>query len=385
MQYRGRYQLRLEEARGLLRESAGQRQNGGGGQGAGAELDALGADGGRSAGPRALAAVATAKKYLGTPYRWGGSTPQTGFDCSGLVQWAYAKAGIRIPRTSEQQILAANGRPVDRRHLIPGDLVFFRDSSGDVHHVGISLGGDKFINAPHTGDVVKIASLKEPYYAQQFTGGRRFDLGAARGARCCRRYAPRGRSGGGRGRRGGACPRCGRGPATWHAALRSGEGPGAAQGQLRYALVLFLVVARIVGPRVADAGVALRLGAARAGGARLGGRASLLGRGLVAGGPHPREGGVHLLLGARDCGTRGAIRVRVARSGGARGAAVRAGCGSERLDQPRICPPVGWAQVERGKLAGGTLVSAGNRLGGRRLTGQRLRAEERLLPDLVVC
>ena len=90
--------------------------------------------------------------------------------------------GIRIPRTSEEQILASNGRPVDRRHLIPGDLVFFRDSSGDVHHVGISLGGDKFINAPHTGDVVKVASLKEPYYAQQFTGGRRFDLGAARSA-----------------------------------------------------------------------------------------------------------------------------------------------------------------------------------------------------------
>jgi hypothetical protein len=182
VQYRGRYQLRLEEARGLLRESAGQRQNGGGGQGAGAELDALGADGGGSAGPRALAAVATARQYLGTPYRWGGSTPRTGFDCSGLVQWAYAKAGVRLPRTSEQQILASNGRAVDRRHLIPGDLVFFRDSSGDVHHVGISLGGDKFINAPHTGDVVKVASLKEPYYAQQFTGGRRFDLGAARSA-----------------------------------------------------------------------------------------------------------------------------------------------------------------------------------------------------------
>ena len=98
------------------------------------------------------------------------------------MQWAYAKAGIQIPRTSEQQILASNGRPVDRRHLIPGDLVFFRDSSGDVHHVGISLGGDKFINAPHTGDVVKIASLKEPYYAEQFTGGRRFDLSAGQGA-----------------------------------------------------------------------------------------------------------------------------------------------------------------------------------------------------------
>jgi hypothetical protein len=91
------------------------------------------------------------------------------------MQWAYAKAGIRIPRVTDQQILASNGTAVDRKHLLPGDLVFFRDSSGYVHHVGMSLGGDRFIAAPHTGDVVKISSLKEPYYAQQFTGGRRFD------------------------------------------------------------------------------------------------------------------------------------------------------------------------------------------------------------------
>jgi cell wall-associated NlpC family hydrolase len=180
VQYRGRYQLRLEEARGLLRQGA---DSGGGGNNDGAQLEEV-ADGGGSgaSGPRAVAAVATARKYLGTPYRWGGSTPQTGFDCSGLVQWAYAKAGIQIPRTSEQQILASNGKAVDRKHLLPGDLVFFRDSTGDVHHVGMSLGGDKFIQAPHTGDVVKISSLKESYYAQQFTGGRRFDQSAGQGA-----------------------------------------------------------------------------------------------------------------------------------------------------------------------------------------------------------
>src|SRR3954449_6389874 len=112
---------------------------------------------------------------MGSPYKWGGASPSPGFDCSGLMQWAYAKAGIKIPRVTDQQILASNGTAVDRKHLLPGDLVFFRDSSGYVHHVGMSLGGDKFIAAPHTGDVVKISSLKEPYYAQQFTGGRRFD------------------------------------------------------------------------------------------------------------------------------------------------------------------------------------------------------------------
>jgi cell wall-associated NlpC family hydrolase len=180
-QYRGRYQLRLEEARGLLKAGAGSGSPGSG-DGALEQVDALAPSGDSQAGPRALTAVAQAKKELGTPYVWGGSSPQTGFDCSGLVQWAYAKAGITIPRTSEQQILASNGKPVDRSHLLAGDLVFFRNSSGDVHHVGISLGGDKFINAPHTGDVVKVASLKESYYAQEFAGGRRFDVAAPREA-----------------------------------------------------------------------------------------------------------------------------------------------------------------------------------------------------------
>ncbi|HET8758808.1 MAG TPA: C40 family peptidase, partial [Solirubrobacteraceae bacterium] len=133
---------------------------------------------GGGAGARALAAVAEAKKYLGTPYQWGGSTPETNFDCSGLVQWSYAQAGIQIPRVTYDQIDAPNGKPVGRDELLPGDLVFFADG-GDVHHVGMSLGGDKFIHAPHTGDVVKISSLDEPYYSEQFAGGRRFDPAGA--------------------------------------------------------------------------------------------------------------------------------------------------------------------------------------------------------------
>ena len=133
----------------------------------------------RGAGPKALAALAEAEKYTGTPYKWGGSTPQTGFDCSGLVQWAYAQAGVQIPRVTDAQIAATNGAPVRRSELLPGDLVFFRDASGYVHHVGISIGGDKFLHAPHTGDVVKVSSLDEPYYKAQFTGGRRFDDAAA--------------------------------------------------------------------------------------------------------------------------------------------------------------------------------------------------------------
>jgi cell wall-associated NlpC family hydrolase len=127
------------------------------------------------AGPKAMAALKEALKYKGTPYLWGGSNPQTGFDCSGLMQWAYAKQGITTGRTTYDQIDHPNGTKVERADLLPGDLVLFRSPDGDVHHVGMSMGGDKFLHAPRTGDVVKISSLDEPYYDAQFTGGRRFD------------------------------------------------------------------------------------------------------------------------------------------------------------------------------------------------------------------
>jgi cell wall-associated NlpC family hydrolase len=176
--YRGRYQPRLADARDLLRQTPDGGHDRGGAD-AGIQPESLVDNGSSAAGPRALAALAEAKKHMGTPYQWGGSTPQTGFDCSGLVQWAYAKAGIVVPRTSEQQILASNGTPVDRGHLRAGDLVFFRNAAGDVHHVGISLGGDKFINAPHTGASVRVDDLNQSYYAREFAGGRRFDVGAS--------------------------------------------------------------------------------------------------------------------------------------------------------------------------------------------------------------
>ena len=171
-QYRGRYQPKLTDAQTLLK-TAGNTPP------AEAAVETVPAGSTGGAGPKALAALAEAKRYMGTPYQWGGSTPETGFDCSGLVQWAYAQSGIQIPRVTDQQILAANGTEVGRDELLPGDLVFFRDSSGYVHHVGMSLGGDRFVHAPHTGDVVKISSLDEPYYAEQFAGGRRFDQATA--------------------------------------------------------------------------------------------------------------------------------------------------------------------------------------------------------------
>ena len=179
-QYRGRYQLRLDEARGLLRRSSGDRGE------AEAVVQVADSAAGLHAGRRALIALTQVKTQLGTPYLWGGSSPDTGFDCSGLVQWAYAKAGISIPRVTDQQILAPGGTAVARRDLLPGDLVFFRDPSGYVHHVGISLGGDRFLHSPHTGDVVKVSSLNEPYYAQEFTAGRRFEVPSPAGVQAAR-------------------------------------------------------------------------------------------------------------------------------------------------------------------------------------------------------
>ncbi len=110
--------------------------------------------------------VGVALSMLGTPYVWGGAAPG-GFDCSGLVMWAYAQVGVSLPHSSYAQY--AYGVPVSRDQLEPGDIVFF-DGLG---HVGIYIGNDEFVEAPHTGDVVKISSLSERWYSGSYVGARR--------------------------------------------------------------------------------------------------------------------------------------------------------------------------------------------------------------------
>jgi peptidoglycan DL-endopeptidase CwlO len=110
--------------------------------------------------------VAIALRYLGTPYVWGGSSP-AGFDCSGFVAYVYAQVGVSLPHYTGAQWNV--GVPVSRSDLQPGDLVFF-DGLG---HVGIYIGGDQFVHAPHTGDVVRISSLGEAWYAATYDGARR--------------------------------------------------------------------------------------------------------------------------------------------------------------------------------------------------------------------
>jgi len=120
--------------------------------------------------PVAANMVKTATQYLGTPYVWGGTTPQ-GFDCSGFVQYLYGQQGVQIPRTTYEQWKV--GQPVGNiDELEVGDLVFFNMGSRGPEHEGLYIGNGQFIQAPHTGDVVKISSLRDGYYSKQFVGGR---------------------------------------------------------------------------------------------------------------------------------------------------------------------------------------------------------------------
>ena len=103
-------------------------------------------------------AVAIAKRYLGIPYVWGGSTPTGGFDCSGLVMYVYKQLGITLDHYAAWQYL--EGQRIAPADLEPGDLVFFEPKADGPGHVGMYVGDGKMINAPHTGDVVRIVSIE---------------------------------------------------------------------------------------------------------------------------------------------------------------------------------------------------------------------------------
>lgn len=117
--------------------------------------------------------VKTARRFLGVPYRWGGEDSRNGFDCSGLTMVCYRLNGLNLPRNSRMQFRA--GRPVSRRRLRKGDLVFFATHGGRrVTHVGIYAGGGKFIHAPRTGKTVRYANLNSSYWKKAYVGARTY-------------------------------------------------------------------------------------------------------------------------------------------------------------------------------------------------------------------
>lgn len=113
--------------------------------------------------------VFTAMQMVGVPYLWGGSTP-AGFDCSGLVQYAYSNAGLQLPRTAAAQLAAAT--PLTLEDAVAGDLLFFSDRKR-TSHVAIYLGQGRFVHAPNGGSRVSLDDFSTPYWRTHFTGAGR--------------------------------------------------------------------------------------------------------------------------------------------------------------------------------------------------------------------
>jgi hypothetical protein len=117
--------------------------------------------------------VGTAQRFLGIPYRWGGSSRQQGFDCSGLTMVVYQLNGLHLPRSSIEQYRV--GTPVRRSQLSRGDLVFFATSGGRrVSHVGIYVGNDTFIHAPRRGKKIRTERLTKRYFKNRYVGARTY-------------------------------------------------------------------------------------------------------------------------------------------------------------------------------------------------------------------
>jgi hypothetical protein len=115
-------------------------------------------------------------KYLGVPYQWGGASPKTGFDCSGLVQYVFAQLGVDLPHYAAAQYYSPDSIYVSPKRLQPGDLVFFTGADGthkSPGHVGIYVDDGYIIDAPNTGSFVRIDSLSDGWFADEFVGARR--------------------------------------------------------------------------------------------------------------------------------------------------------------------------------------------------------------------
>ena len=121
---------------------------------------------------RATELAMTAMTLIGVHYKYGGNSPETGIDCSGLVRYVFKEAwGTTLPRTSLE--LSRVGEEVERDELQPGDLVFYNTRRRNYSHVGIYLGDNKFIHAPSSGKTVRIDNMEQGYWKNRFNGARR--------------------------------------------------------------------------------------------------------------------------------------------------------------------------------------------------------------------
>lgn len=119
------------------------------------------------------AIVKAAQQYLGVPYVYGGASPEVGFDCSGFVYYVFAKHGISLPRTADDQALV--GTTVAKSDLRPGDLVFFSADGYEINHVGIYVGNDEFIHANSEEEhCIDYDSMKRDYRVRAYAGAKRF-------------------------------------------------------------------------------------------------------------------------------------------------------------------------------------------------------------------
>jgi len=120
-------------------------------------------------------AIDQAMDLLGIRYRRGGSSPESGFDCSGFVSHVFREGlGLMLPRSSKE--MSKSGQEVDRDELRPGDLVFFNTMRHAFSHVGIYLGDNQFVHAPRSGGRVRIEDLRQRYWTKRFNGARRINL-----------------------------------------------------------------------------------------------------------------------------------------------------------------------------------------------------------------
>lgn len=126
----------------------------------------------QTVGEKATDMLTQAMSLLGVPYRRGGSTEETGFDCSGFVRHLYETSfGRLLPRRADEQAKATE--TIDRNELKPGDLVFFNTMKRAFSHVGIYVGDGKFIHAPRTGKAIRVDDMREAYWQKRFNGARR--------------------------------------------------------------------------------------------------------------------------------------------------------------------------------------------------------------------